>query len=725
MNCRLLGTSCFVTIALSHSCPVPAQRSATSQPIIEDIIVTAQKRSERTQDVPIAITALTAGDLAGKGVQNTYNLPVAVPGLVYNSITGSGQTYLRGVGTSLSVPNTDATVATYVDGVYISNPYGSILNLLGVDRIEVLKGPQGTLYGRNATAGAIGIYTLTPGQKTDVRLSTSFGNYKNIEGSGQLSGPITDNLSVGLYFTGGHRDTYLKLLKVGAHRGEPDGESFYAARVKAVWEPTETFKLTASADSAFIKSVERAANLMKSPNAAGVAAGGIVDIRPYHFASDAPSFARIRQKGVSLRSDLNLGWANLVTITGIRKTNVLIANEVDGTTAPLVAGGARQRTNQFSEEIQLVSPESSSIQWIVGAFYFRDYSGFNPRKNPTIEVSNASYVNVLAHSYAAFGQATAPLSFIDEKLRLTLGGRYTKDQKRRINSFEVLSNNRLEELGPRTLYPILKRTWNQFTPKITIDYRMSKTLLYATYSVGYKSGAFNTIGGNIDNAVDPEKLRSFEVGSKSDFFDRRLRLNTAAFAYKYRNLQSQTVTIGNTGAPSTLIQNAASATFYGIEATLDLALTNSLSLKTGGIWEKGKYGTFLNYNGNVSAPVAFKSTPLDVSGNHAERLPRFTGSLGANYKRELDNGSSIIGDVTWYYNSGYFWNPQNDFRQPAYNLVNASIGYAAPENRWSVTIWSNNLTNTYYRNTLAVTGVGLLASDAPPRMYGVRIGIKY
>lgn len=698
---------------------------------LEEIIVTAQKRRENVQDVPIAVTALSAGELQSKGVTNTIQLAVAVPSLVYAQSYGAGIPFLRGIGSDITLPNADMPVATYVDGVFISSPWGNLMNLMGVDRVEVLSGPQGTLYGRNATGGAINIYTLTPRQEFEAYGSASFGNYDNIEGSARISGGVTSNLAVGLYAAGTRRKSYLDRIEVGPHPGEPDHEITRGLRGKAVWTPTDELTFAASADWARITSFENLALQNKSPNALGTAFGGIVDIRKYKVAGDWPNFARVMQKGANLRAEFDGSWARFVSITGARKTVNDQSNEIDATTAPVAESSAVYLTTQESQEFQILSPEKSSVQWITGAYYYHERGGRKPNRSYAlgpqgVYQSAESATLVSTTSYALFAQATAPLGFVSEHLRLTLGGRYTWDKKKKDLNYRFTLLPDGTQNGPRVDLPDQKDSWSQFTPKVTLDYRIRSTLLYATYSKGFKSGAFNIVGFDTNPAVNPEILNAFEVGSKSDFAGGRVRLNTSFYHYQYKDLQVQTVQNTPTGGTQVFLTNAASAKFYGAEATLTVAATRDLSFKVSGTAEHGRYGEFTGYPGNQPAAFPpFIGVTVDVSGNRPFRTPKFTASGSVNYRHDLSSGGIIFADASVYYNDGFFWNAQNDFRQPGYALVNASIGYTLPGGHWTGTIWATNLTDTYYRNSNVVTGVGILAQDAPPRFFGARISYSY
>ena len=301
---------------------------------LEEIVVTAQKRTENAQSVPIAITAINGSALERSGIGTTQQLPLAVPALFFAQDAGFAVTYLRGIGTNITDPGAENSVATFIDGVYVSSQSGTIFDLMGTQRVEVLEGPQGTLYGRNATGGAINIYTLTPDQKFDAALTTSYGNYNTMQESGHISGGVTDTLAVGVYFGVSRQDIYYKYVPAPPV-GQPLQDTAWGLRGKAVWTPTDFFKLTASIEQTHELNGDLAA-IGVQPNALSYALGApkIIDPQDWVVSNAVAGYSRTTTTTGILREEGDLGFANLVGITGYRKLEAAAQEELDGTDLP-------------------------------------------------------------------------------------------------------------------------------------------------------------------------------------------------------------------------------------------------------------------------------------------------------------------------------------------------------------------------------------------------------
>lgn len=721
-------------LLVSTSAAAMAQTPPAAQPAepaayqggLQEIIVTAQKRSENLQNVPIAVTALTAATLDRNRVLSTRDLQFLTPSLVYNQAANNAQPFLRGIGSDLVGPNLDASVATYIDGVYVSNNSGTVTSLLGIDRVEVLEGPQGTLFGRNAVGGAISIYTLTPGKDLDAHVTGTYGNFNRTQFTGYISGPVSNTFSLGVYGGYDHRDTFFH----DPNPENPGHELRVGGRVKAVWTPTETLKLTGSAEYSHMRGIEAGALRNIQPDALSYALGGTPNIGKNIYPGDASEYADYKNQAYTLREELDLGWSSLVGITAYRHLYGSNANDLDGTGFNLLADGGVNHSRQLSQELQVLSPSGSPVTWIAGLYFFRERTGYYPTAiispiifGPGIGASLTD-AQVITKSYAAFGQATVPLDAVTEGMRLTLGGRYTRDEKafsasgRFVDGTGLVGNE--PQVGPTTVYPDSNAHWGKFTPKITLDYKTGRTLLYATYSRGFKGGAYNIASPADPGPVNPENLSAYEVGSKSQFAGGRFRFNTSAYYYKFNNLQVQLVDV--TAGGTTRLQNAGAGEAYGFEGALTAAATHDLTLSGSVALEHTKYTDFPNAASEIIQPGGNASGSFNVNGNDIQRAPKFVFNLAADYTHKFDSGASIGASAKWYRNSGFFWEPTNRFRQNAYSLVNLSATYTLPGDHLSITGFVTNLTNKNYQTILLLTPVSIDVTDAEPRMYGVTVG---
>ena len=699
---------------------------------LEEIVVTAQKRAENAQTVPIAITAISGNALEKDGIAATTQLPLAVPSLFFAQDAGFALTYLRGIGTNISGPGGENSVATFIDGVYVSSSSGTIFDLLGTQRVEVLEGPQGTLYGRNATGGAINIYTLTPEKNFDAALTTSYGNYNTMQESGHISGGVTDTLAVGLYVGSSRQDIYYNYVP-SPPPGQPMQDTSWGVRGKAVWTPTDSIKLTASLEETYELNGDLAA-IGVQPNALGYTLGApkIIDPQDWVVSNANAGYSRIRTTTGILREEADLGFANLVGITGYRKLQVASQEELDGTDLPGELNiFAAIPDRQVSQEVQLISPSSSYIKWQSGFYYFHDRTGYDPLVVassillvPGTPVSALTEADETTTSYAGYAQADFPLDFWVKNLTLTLGGRVTNDTKALLPSATQLVTTSGLCLACAN-YAGESKSWTRFTPKATLTYKWDSTMVYATYAQGFKSGSFNASAPGAPGTpgtapVGPEKLTDYEVGSKSDLFNEHLRLNLAAYYYDYKDIQVQS--ISPDGGVSAVLQNAAAAKAYGVEISASAVVTDQLRLNSSASWEDSKYTNFPGapFYGLGTGPggTNVELPGVSASGRTLVDAPDFVATVGPDFKIPLSHGDSIDINTTLYYNSGYTLNATGQLGQGPFALVNAFIAYHFSDEHWTATFWGNNLTDRQYATYGGINAFGTYIHDNRPRMYG-------
>lgn len=707
------------------------QNAGSGVASLDEIIVTAQKRAENIQNVPIIVTAINASDLTAAKIDTTQDLQFMVPALVYSSASGYAMPYLRGIGSAFTMPNADPSVATYIDGAYVASDQATIENLLGVQRVEVLEGPQGTLYGRNAVGGAINVVTLTPSHTPQGQVTLTTGNYARREGSANISGGVSDDLAVGLYLGGSLMNPYVEPV-TALNPVDPTHESEVGGRLKAVYTPTSRLTLTGSFEVTKTVSYDEDAYRELSPEAlvfqlfpSTPRAGA-----PYTAAGGLPVRAQITQEAASLREEYDFGWANLVGISNYRNLVDYGALDLSASAIPLLGGAVEPQTSrQYSQELQLLSPSDSAIRWIGGVFLYHEKGADFPDETysavlfvPGTLVSSNVYGEVNTDSLAAFGQATLPFDFVAKGLNLTLGGRVTNDYKH-YYAFSSTTDGAGTALGPITTYPDLpnSHTWNQFTPKAGLEYQREDTLYYLSYSEGFKSGAYNITTPTAFGPVNPEKLNDFEIGAKSRLWNGRIQWDSGAYYYDYKDLQVQITNFAQAG--STLLENAADAKAYGLESSFQLRVTDALRVTASAIWAHAEYTKFDNY-ASVD-PLTLAAQTIDATGKQLQEAPNFVGTIGSNYDAPLAAGS-LHASANLYYNAGFFWSPANTFRQDPYAVLNATLGYTLPGDHWTLSAWGKNLTNRLYETGIeTIATFGIYAQDAPPRMYGVSVNYAY
>ncbi|WP_319798860.1 TonB-dependent receptor [Nitrobacter sp.] len=734
---RTVLAICGLTLGTAAVAQTSVEPQATNSGI-QDIIVTASKREQRLQDIPVVVSAVTQRQLEANRIATTQDLQLLAPSLLYNELGGFAQPFLRGIGTDVSSPNVDPSVATYIDGAFLADSQSTIQNLLGVERIEVVSGPQGTLYGRNAVAGAINIITLTPKQDFESRASLSYGNFNAIDASARLSGGVSDTLAVGVYGAMSRRKSYYHRSGTTAYyapqsgTGDRDYHRNWALRTKAVWNPVEGVRLTGSVQVARTYSPDVSAFRQGQTNATGFAAGAPVQVGWRQLQSDFPAENHNKQLSANLREEIDIGDHQLVGITAYNRSKGFSSNDLDGTSTPLYGSDADFKNEHFSQELQIVSPKGETLEYIVGV-YFWDQKSFEQIRNAS-QILFLPATNIIINSkvdtrsYAAFAQATlTPV----ENLRLTLGGRYTRETKKAFDGYQLSQDPTGVQLGATTFFPDSKKKYNQFTPKVSVDYRIDGTLLYASYSKGFKSGVYNMASPG-DAPVDPEVLTAYEIGSKSDFLDGKLRINLSAYYYNFKGLQVQVVTTGSGGL--SIYQNADGAKAYGFEAAVTAQITPELRLTAQGAYEHTEYKDYPGFvaalfNTGNDCPEAGNtancSVVLNAKGNQLQRAPKWVGTFAVDYSRDLNSGGKINANANLYYNGGYYWDPSNVNRQPKYALVNGSIGYTLPGDRLTVSAFGNNLFNKHYQMQRLAIVFGTLVHDGPPRTYGVSAAYKF
>ena len=724
----MIGVSAVLVACQGALCAdgARAQDAQDAEFRLKEVVVTAEKRAERAQDVPIAIAVFDPQSLQAMHAVTTQDLQFAVPALTYNYQNGFGQPYMRGVGSELTEPNADASVATYVDGAYISYSQSTIMNLMGIERVEVLEGPQGTLFGRNAVGGAINIITLSPSQQPEGQATVTVGDYGDKEVSGHLSGPVTDTLRVGLYTATTYTDPYVIYLAPDGDvpPGQPPHDRSWGARVKAIWQPLDWMIFTGSVEEteslSFLQNTLRQVDPSLYPPGQPVAS-------PYTVTADSPDYLHSVERSATLREEFDFSWAHLVGISNYRNTHVFSTDDADATQAFILNAYINVPERQYSQEVQLLSPASSAIKWLAGIYYFNDVSSFSPDGIVTPLFSYQAFGSVDTQSRAAFGQVTFPFDPWIKHLSLTLGGRYTRDTKQVGLYTNFFGSSGAETAS--TVYPDNgdSHTWDKFTPKVTLDYKLTDTLLYATYSEGFKSGVYNILSPASPGPVAPEVLKAVQVGSKSEL-GRRLRLNVEAYYYRWSDLQVEVINFTAGGGSLGGLENAASAKMYGVDIDSEAIVTENFRLRMSLSLEHSEYTKFPDLSGFESIPgtVGLTAISVDATGNETERTPKWVGNIGADYVHDLPVGGNLAGHVNLYYNDGYFWTAQDTFRQHPYALLGASIDYTLPDDRWKVTAWGTNLTNRYYAwEFTANGGLGALVQDAPPRMYGVTVNFTF
>jgi iron complex outermembrane receptor protein len=734
------GTAGFwTTAALAAAAPDAAT--------IQELIVTAQKREESAQDVPIALTALSGAALEQEGVIGFSDLSTRVPSLRFGAGVTGGENVitLRGIGSQNTTSGGDSPVAYNLDGVYLARTTSVDADFFDVNRIEVLRGPQGTLYGRNSVGGSVNVITNHPRPEFGAHLDAMGGNYGAYSVRGWLNAPLLTDGDVKVYgrlaAVRAEHDPYQKNLFNGpgaTHNG--DAQDFYLVR-------GEVFvKFGEKADLLLIGSNSWNGDPVATKTQWFEAPGRYVGAQP--FLSDP---RQVRKNSGEMYGNNNyygsatfnydLGFATFTSVTGYASSRWKQSSDPDGSELTLATNPFwTLRQFQESEEVRLASngAKDNPLSWIVGAFGFREKAhqdflfidtGLN---DPNALFDNFAFRNggdFRTLSWALFGQADYDLgkTSLGLPLTLTLGLRYTEDNKK---GFDFL-NFTLVQLGAS--FPQSKtfdRSWDQTTGKVGVSYRpLDGLMVYANASKGYLSGG--GLVGNFPGIYQPEKVKAYEGGFKSTAFDHRLQFNGAIYREEITDMQVFVQDI--TGSR---IDNAGRAHVNGFELEAIATPVDGLTLNASATWTEAKYDQYVTIDNRFAgaAPGCDVTTRLcNFAGHRLVQTPKNTFSLGGQYVFKTS-----FGEVTPrldIFRSGdlYFLSANNPLdRQAAFTLIDANLTWRSPDRRISVELFGRNL-----GNELVISNDGLQSNTLgggfgmdnyayyPPRTYGVRVGVDF
>jgi iron complex outermembrane recepter protein len=683
IRARLLCTIVLLPIGAS---PAFAQDGAQSQAAEEqgDIVVTAQRREERLQDVPISVNVANAAQMERSGVDELQDIGAIVPGVNITSALGVFAPSIRGISTSSTTG--ENPVALYIDGVYLPQQSDGLRDLADAEQIAVLKGPQGTLFGRNATAGIIQITTRAPSFEPRGSFSVGLDQYETIKASGFVTGGLSEKLAASLSASYSHQgEGWGKNLTIG--RDEYKINHNASVRAKLLFEPTAGTSLTLAAD--YLDRSDTGTVFQPYP---GTTFGypGFGPVSSVHDSySGRAGYNNYRSYGVGLTAEQDLGFAKLLSITAYRNGEGRVQFDFDSTAADLILTTRVAPNQSFTQELQLLSPDTGAIKWVAGVYYFhnddqlrpmtRNFGG--PFVRPPANVAQLStFSKETTDSFAPFAQVDWEFA---ERTTLTAGFRYTWET-RTIEGFTRAVNNLGTVTDTLSNMPKLKAkkpSWRLALSHKLVD----DTLIYASYNRGFKSGGFNL--ATLSNpGYLPEKLDAYEVGLKSSLFDNDLRFNISSFFYKYSNLQVATF-VGITQVTT----NGAAAELYGIDMDFRARLTSRLNL-TGAV--EVLHSKFTDYgNAVLSQPNPAGGAILTSGSAVGNRIPlaqNFVGTLAADYTI-LAGGADIILNVTGTYNGDYYFEPDNFLRQDDYVQLNASATIKLPDHRTSVIFSGSNL----------------------------------
>jgi iron complex outermembrane receptor protein len=680
---------------------------------VEEIVVTATKTGATSlQKTSMAISAFTAGDLERSRIATVKDLVQFTPNLSVAQNNVFAQIYIRGIGSNNVFNGSDPSSTVQVDGVYIARPFSQFGSFLDVERVEVLRGPQGTLYGRNSVGGTINVISRAPTDTLSAKAEVIGGNYGLFSEQAYVSGPIiADKLVFSLSESYARHDPYRK--NIVASGNDIDDQNQGSVRAQLLWRAAENVTATTRVDYASADYHPMGyAKLLKSYNAVTDTILGDYG----KVALSGKGTGVMRNGGVAEDINVDLpGGMKLKSLTAARENVMKTFTDTDSTNINTTYSLTSEKQRQFSEELNL-SGKIGQLDYVTGLYYFREkvttYSIVQ-------QLAAGTYTGIfpVSHDEAKAAYAQGSYHFTD-RLTGTLGVRYSSEEK--------IFNGNVGAYRQATNLPVSKAPtvyvgdgrYHAFTPKFGLEYRFADNIFgYASATRGFKSGGFNQTSTTAvaSKGFSPEKIWAYETGVKTDWLDRRLRLNLTAFHYDYKDLQVQNfITPGVTD-----ISNAATAKIDGVELETVARPTHALTLMGNLSWLDARYDKFPGASGTGGVVI-------DASGNRLNASPEFQGSLSAQYDWSLPKGAglSLRAEGSWQAREYFVASNDPAQSQKAYGLLNGSLAYDFPDGRTQISLWGKNLLDEEYVTATATISPVVSGRPGDPRTVGVRLGWK-
>jgi len=722
-------------VALSWAGVAVAQDDAAqdSSPVsLGEIIVTAQKRAENLQSVPISVSAVTGQALAEQQITNVAAMANSVPNVQINTFSNSPDSAvftIRGVGVNDADPYVGTTVSVVVDGVVVGVNTGALLSLFDIERVEILRGPQGTLFGANTTGGVINVITKQPTGEFGGEAQLVYGNYNRLNLNAALNFPITSNLAGKVSVLHSGHDGFFRNLTDGRRLGSTD-----MTTVRAYLK----FDNGSNYDATLIGEYNRSRN--GAQTSVSYADPSSVLYRPgYGTEKGKPTFWRGHSANLpdqnnrntyslTLTQNIESGFGDIVSITNYREYNQDLYSDDDSTPADLLH--TRRQTNhyQVSQELRDTIDINDRVQLLVGAFGFLQkydlvqagaLNGFLPGLGQPQTQWQKNW------SASLFSQLYVDMT---DKLRFQAGVRYSHEKtKARSTTAQSINPSGHADLDYQVpldgtlVVATGSKSWDDVGYKIGLDYKATdEVMLYGYHARGFKSGGFTgrIVFAEDIGPFDPEHLDSFEIGLKSDLLDRRLRLNVAAFYNFYKKMQVVQNFTFATGENSATIRNAGKAKTRGIEVEVVALPIEGLTLSASGAYLDAKYS---RYDTLTQDPTGTGLIPVSYAGNRLMNAPKWTASASLAYEFEVGPGTSKF-FIQHNYTSPKYTNYSNlpQEKTERINLVNANLSWTPDSERWSFGVWARNLFNEkYFAQKLYIPGTLALAGMGAPREYGI------
>jgi iron complex outermembrane receptor protein len=680
--------------------------------ILEDLIVTAAKLGELdAQAIPMSISAVSNAELVRLGTHTLGQAAALAPSVTLSQNAGFGQLTIRGIGASVLYAGADPSSAVYLDGVYLARPAMEFVQFLDLDRIEVLRGPQGTLYGRNAVGGAVNLISKAPTNDFQASADFTAGNFGELRASARISGPLKrDKVMGSVVFARAVRDGYVRDLEHPDHPLGGDDVTAARGQLRIVFDRRTDLLVSSDVD------VQDGTPL--SFNKVLAAKPGFTFDNPSEFhqvRSSAFPYGRTLQSGVSARLTMALTPStNLISLTAYRKLDYEFFVDADMTELKLVTTQQHEWQHQLSEEITIVH-QQPRLMWVAGVFLFDEFdhqsfwvdqpvAGLQVRLDPRVG----------ATSNAVFGQATVGVT---SRLSVTGGLRYTREAKDIDNAGGRYGLDAPFAPVPESVYrysdSIAHDAW---TPKVGLEVKLPHdALAYVSATRGFKSGGFNPSSTAAGRGYAPEWAWSYEGGWKGTLRDGRSRFGMSAFVMEYTNLQVQTpIAIGVFD-----IRNAAAATIRGVEVENTSRIARGIAAGGHMTWLDATYDQYIAVNNfNVAA---------DVAGHRLNNAPEWAGRVWIEWSGDVGRSRRVMIAVDATAQSTVFYTPFNDSiqRQRPYGLLGGRVEYGPSQRRWAVAAYARNLTNVHYVTaTFGTSPAAFAGRPGPQRQFAIEFSVR-
>src|SRR5277367_30856 len=715
--CLALGITALTPSAAQIANPVPVAQDNGGSPGLQEIIVTAEKREQSIQEVPAAISAFGSEQIWTRGILDVQDLQFQTPDFQAGNTVGITQIAIRGVGMNLIDVTTQPGVAVYVDGIYQARTAATGLDQIDLQRIEVLRGAQGTLYGRNATGGAVNFITASPSDQFEAQVLAGYENFDEYHVQGLLNAPINDKLRVRLVFDeNDQQDGFVTNVVPGS----PDvaDQKTFAARLKIAAELSDSATLDLAFDGSHGSG---ARDYLASQAVAGSVAYG-----PLQTSANRPSTSDLNTWTASAAFNWNLGPVKFKSLTGYASYQYDNAYDGDGTNLDIFAVTDQYSSKTFTQEFNL-SGAGAGFDWLFGLFYMHDNldlgeqflfpSGFATLpSNAFLAISASPYATT---SYAAFVDGDYHLT---DHLKLLAGARYSKESQTvtETNAFGLQEGSTSIPLFAECTDLTTKLDFDSFTPRggLQYDFNTNKNAFF-TVSRGFRAGGVNE-SACTDNTYDPEKITDYELGYRSRWLDNRLTFNATAFYYDYTDFQVQQIV----GFSSDVI-NAPSATIRGAEFEGIWAPDQHWTLNANVSTLDSRYGAgFFNIDALNRA-----AGDQNLDGHYLNRAPKASGNLGLQYRTAALPFGRLTARADFYATEKYYFREFNTpgDTQDGYSILNLSMLWESVNGRYSARLFASNATDTHYLTTMFANEnlATLQFTWGAPAQYGIEFKARF